>query len=263
MTERFIRYIEGTSVVHKLDPRAKFFFVFSIIASASIAYNIILVLPLLAVSAGLYLAAKLPWDKVKTTWKFVLFIILFLSLMNYLFVAVLFHQPRGQPDIELAFDPELFLMVFTPVVKLLTVAVATITLVYTTPYNLYAPALGQMGLNYKAAYVIQLGLRYMPEFIEEMRKTLEAQMARGYRPRGGRNIFARILSLAPLVVPVTVSAALSTYDIADAMELRGFGERSCHTWFRKLQLKKADKALILASSATLILYFTLFLTRLP
>ena len=261
MVERFIRYVEVTSVVHKLDPRAKFFFVLSVVVCASLAYHPVLVLPLLAASLAFYLAARLPWEKVKTTWKYVLFIVLFLSLLNYLFVAVLFHPQRGQPGFEQALEPELLLRVFTPVVKLLTIAVATITLVYTTPYNLYAPALGQMGVNYKAAYVLQLGFRYLPEFVSEMKKTLEAQIARGYRPRGGRNIFARILSLAPLVVPVTISATLSIYDIADAMELRGFGERQCHTWYRRLQMEKADKALALASAAALLVYASLFILR--
>uniref|UniRef100_A0A7C4FA94 Energy-coupling factor transporter transmembrane protein EcfT n=1 Tax=Thermofilum pendens TaxID=2269 RepID=A0A7C4FA94_THEPE len=261
MAERFIRYVEGTSVVHKLDPRAKFFFVLSVVVCASLAYHLVLVLPLLAASLASYLAAGLPWEKVKTTWKFVLFIILFLSLLNYLFVAVLFHPQRRQLGFEQALEPGILLRVFTPVVKLLTIAVATITLVYTTPYNLYAPALGQMGVNYKTAYVLQLGFRYLPEFVSEMKKTLEAQMARGYRPRGSRNIFARILSLAPLVVPVTISATLSIYDIADAMELRGFGEEGCHTWFRRLRMGKLDKALTLASAASLTLYTLLFVLR--
>uniref|UniRef100_A0A7C3SKD8 Energy-coupling factor transporter transmembrane protein EcfT n=1 Tax=Thermofilum pendens TaxID=2269 RepID=A0A7C3SKD8_THEPE len=261
MTEHLIRYVEGTSVVHKLDPRTKFFFVLSIIVCTSIAYHLALVLPLLTASLAFYAAARLPWKSVRATWKFVLLIILFLSLLNYLFVAVLFHPQRGQLSIEQALEPGLLLRVVTPVVKLLTIAAATITLVYTTPYNLYAPALGQMGISYKAAYVIQLGLRYLPEFMGEMRKTLEAQMARGYRPRGGRNIFARILSLAPLVVPVTISATLSIYDIADAMELRGFGERQCHTWYRRLRMGRTDRALALASAATLLAYAVLFVLR--
>lgn len=257
MASRIIRYVEGSSAVHALDPRAKFTLVFSLILSATLAYSIALVVPLLLASLAFYLAAKLPWNRVKNTWKIILTLILFLSLLNYLFVAVLFHPPEA-PGIT---SVEIIVRVITPVLKLLTVALAAVTLVYTTPPNLYAPALGQMGLSYKAAYVIQLGLRYFPEYIEEMRRTLEAQMARGYKPRGGGNIFARILNLAPLVIPVTVSAALSIYDVADAMELRGFGENKCHTWLRKLKMSPRDRALVAASLALLAMYIVLFVTK--
>ncbi|MEM2794460.1 MAG: energy-coupling factor transporter transmembrane component T, partial [Thermofilaceae archaeon] len=169
------------------------------------------------------------------------------------------RQPLGP---EMLLKPEILTGVFTPIVKLLALAAATITFVYTTPPYLYAPALGQIGLNYKAAYVVQLGLRYIPEFIEEMKRTLEAQMARGYKPKGGGNLIARIVALTPLVVPVTISATLSIYDIADAMELRGFGEVECHTWFRALKFRKAD-FVVVAISTILAAVYTIFFVIKP
>ncbi|MEM0335886.1 MAG: hypothetical protein QXT33_05740 [Thermofilum sp.] len=71
----------------------------------------------------------------KSTWKIVATIILFLSLLNYLFVAVLFH-PLEAPS---AASSEIFVRVFTPILKLLTVALAAIALVYTTPPNYTLP----------------------------------------------------------------------------------------------------------------------------
>lgn len=258
MAYRLIRYVEGDSVVHRLDPRVKLTLVFSILISAILAYNLLTILVLLAVSLTFHLAAGLPWSKVKSTWRVVLVVVLFLSFLNYLFVAVLFRPAESQGAV---INEEILLRVVSPVLKLLTVAAAAITLVYTTPPNLYAPALGQMGISYKAAYVIQLGLRYFPEYIEEMRRTLEAQMARGYRPRGGRNVVARILNLAPLVVPVTISAALSIYDVADAMELRGFGENKCHTWLRQLKLARLDWIVLVCSYALLATYAAFYLLK--
>ncbi len=151
-------------------------------------------------------------------------------------------------------EPEILVRVFTPVVKPLALAVATIAFAYTTPPYLYAPALGRMGLSYRAAYVVQLGLRCIPEFVEEMGRTLVAQMARGYKPKGGGDVVARIAALAPLVVPVTISATLSICYIADAVELRGFSENECRTWFRALKFGKADFAAITASAVLAAAY---------
>ncbi len=263
MRTRFIRYVEGTSTIHKLDPRAKLILVFSILLSLTLTPNLLLLTPLLAISLTLYFSARLPWNKTKTTWKFILVIILVLSTLNLLTLSILYS---GAGSLEEAFSQlasrEIILKSITPVVKLLTLAIATVTFIFTTPPNLYAPALGQMRVPYKVAYIIQLALRYIPEYIDEMKKTLEAQMARGFRPRGGRNPIARILSIVPLVVPVTISATLSIYDIADAMELRGFGEKKCHTWYRQLKMTRIDKLLILFSALVAVIYVTIYLLSL-
>lgn len=261
MASKIIKYVENSSVIHKLDPRSKLILLFSVLASSTLAYNLVAALPILVFSFIIYFLAKLPWSATKNTWKFIVSIIVFLSTLNYLFVAVLFRHGGRPLSLETLLDSEILARTFTPIVKLLSLAVATVTFVYTTPPYLYAPALGQIGLNYKAAYVVQLGLRYFPEFIEEMKRTLEAQMARGYKPRGGGNIIARIAALAPLIVPVTVSASLSIYDIADAMELRGFGENKCHTWFRKLKFSRNDFLVFALSGVMITVYTILFIVK--
>ncbi|HDM24106.1 MAG TPA: energy-coupling factor transporter transmembrane protein EcfT [Candidatus Bathyarchaeota archaeon] len=263
MRTRFIRYIEGKSVIHRLDPRSKLIFVFSILLSLTVAPNILFLIPLLAVSLAFYFSARLPWSKTKTTWKFVLAIILVLSTLNLLTLSILYGGAQTLEDVIAQLtSKEVLLKSLTPVTKLLTLAIATVTFIFTTPPHLYAPALGQMGVPYKVAYIVQLALRYIPEYIDEMKKTLEAQMARGFRPKGGKNPIARILSVVPLVVPVTISATLSIYDIADAMELRGFGEKRCHTWYRKLRMMRRDKLLIMISIALAAIYVAIFLMRL-
>lgn len=259
MSSRFIKYIEGYSVIHKLDPRAKFTFIFFLVLSLTLAFHIVLVLPLLAISLFFYSLSELPWSKTKGTWKFVLTVIIALSLLNYLTIVLLYAKGSL---IETLFSWEVISRAVTPVLKLLALALATATLVFTTPPNLYAPALGQMGIPYKAAYIIQLALRYVPEFIAEMSRTLEAQMARGFRPRGGKNPVAKLLSIVPLVVPVTISATMSIYDIADSMELRGFGEEKCHTWYRELKLSRRDKLLLAFSYSLGAFYIALFTAKL-
>lgn len=259
MSSRFIKYIEGESSIHKLDPRAKLTFIFFLVLSLTLAFHIILVVPLLIISLIFYFLSKLPWSETKGTWKFIFAVIIILSLLNYSAIVLLYAKG---PLIEILLSWEVVRRAITPVLKLLALAVATATLVFTTPPNLYAPALGQMGIPYRAAYVIQLALRYIPELTAEMGRTLDAQMARGFRPMGGRNPVARLLSIVPLVVPVTISATLSIYDIADSMELRGFGEERCHTWYRELKLSGRDKVLVAFSFILGAVYVTLFAAKL-
>lgn len=257
---QFIKYIEGKSVIHSLDPRSKMIFVFSILLSLTISSSIILTIPLPIISFIFYLLAKLPWRKTITTWKFIIMIMLVFSTLNLLSLSILYKH-SGNVILEFfgftITDESIRRTVF-PIMKLLSLAIVTITLIFTTPPSLYASALGQMRIPYKLAYIIQITFRYIPEYITEMRKTLEAQMARGFRPKRGKNPLARILSIIPLIIPVTISATLSIYDITDAMELRGFGEEKCHTWYRKLKFSKKDKFIILLS-LIIISTYTIFM----
>jgi len=137
--------------------------------------------------------------------------------------------------------------------RLLSLAVVSICVVMTTDPSLYAPALAQIGVPYKGAFVVDLALRYVPYYVDEFDTTMNAQMARGYKTRSGGGILTRILNTVPLVVPVAMNAMLSIYDVADAMELRAFGSGKKRTWYRKVRFKRGDYVALFLVAAFLIL----------
>ncbi|MBP6069129.1 MAG: hypothetical protein KA465_02590, partial [Anaerolineaceae bacterium] len=55
--------------------------------------------------------------------------------------------------------------------------------------------------------------------------------------------------MAPLIIPVTMNAILSSEDIADAMDLRGFGQGK-RTWLYELRYHRWDY-IVLGFSALL------------
>ena len=63
-----------------------------------------------------------------------------------------------------------------------------------------------------------LVLRYLPAYAKDLETTMNAQMARGYKLKGGKGLFARIINTVPLLLPVSIGAMLSIYDIADGAE---------------------------------------------
>ena len=56
-------------------------------------------------------------------------------------------------------------------------------------------------------------------------------------------MFATVRKLAPLIVPVTIHAIVSSEDIIDAMDLRAFGVGP-RTWLEQLIYRKRDRILI-------------------
>jgi energy-coupling factor transport system permease protein len=68
------------------------------------------------------------------------------------------------------------------------------------------------------ALILTIGLSILPSALKTIRDVRDAQRLRGHRFRGWRD-------LAPLIVPVTSSALERSYQLAEAMEARGYGRR--------------------------------------
>jgi len=240
-----IKYFPGNTLLHRLDPRTKFllliFFIFIEVAFLDVR---ILIVPFVA-SIILYLSAKVPFREVKSTWNFLLTVIVVIASVNTFFSLVGTNVNVAQPHVLAKFwiftaTMEGISLAVAAIMRLFSLAIVSFCVILTTDPALYAPALAKLGVPYKGAYVVDLALRYLPTYVDDLETTRNAQMARGYKAKAGRGFFSRILNTVPLLLPVTINATLSVYDVADAMELRAFGAKKERTWYRIVQLKPAD-----------------------
>lgn len=251
-----IKYFPGNTFLHRVDPRTKFLlvvlFIFAEVAFLDIR---ILIFPFIT-SILLYLSAKIPFREVKGTWKFLLTIIVFISSVNAFFTFLGVSVPN--PHIIATFwifkiTVEGIFFAVASIMRFLSLAIVSLCVVMTTDPGLYAPALVKLGVPYKGAFVVDLSLRYLPVYVDELETTMNAQMARGFRVKARGGLFARILNTVPLLVPVALNAMLSIYDVADAMELRAFGAEKRRTWYRTVSLNRRDYVSIVSLFALLIL----------
>jgi len=240
-----IKYFPGKTLLHRLDPRTKFlllvFFIFIEVAFLDVR---ILVVPF-AASIVLYLSAKIPFREVKSTWKFLLTIIVLIASVNALFALLGTNINVAHPHVLARFwiftaTMEGIFLAIAASMRLLSLAVVSFCVILTTDPAVYAPALAKLGVPYKGAYVVDLALRYLPTYVDDLETTMNAQMARGYKVKTKGGLFSRILNTVPLLLPVTINATLSVYDVADAMELRAFGAKKERTWYRVVQFKPID-----------------------
>jgi energy-coupling factor transport system permease protein len=255
-----IKYFPGNTLLHRLDPRTKFLLVvlFVVIEVAFIDIRLLL-LPFLA-AIILYLSIKAPWKEVKGTWKFLVGIIVFITTINAFFTFLGLNVPN--PHVIAQFwifkaTTEGIVLAAGSLMRFLSLALVSMCVVNTTDPGLYAPALAKLKMPYKGAFVVDLAMRYMPVYVEELETTKNAQMARGYKVKIRGGFFASILNTVPLIVPVAMNAMLSIYDVADAMELRAFGAEKTRTWYRTVTFKRADYAAVTILLAALIVAIVL------
>jgi energy-coupling factor transport system permease protein len=91
---------------------------------------------------------------------------------------------------------------------------------------------------------MDLTMRFIPTFARDFQLTMDAQRARGYEVEklsGG--IIEQVRKMAPIFVPVTIHAIISSEDIIDAMDLRAFGVGP-RTWLEVLTRDFKDRVLI-------------------
>ena len=104
---------------------------------------------------------------------------------------------------------------------------------------------------------MELSFRFIPTLARNLQVTLDAQRARGFELDAGKgNLIKKIQRIAPLLIPVTMNAIVSSEDIANAMDLRGFGQQE-RTWLYELKFHWWDWAIIVFSVLMLVVVYLL------
>jgi len=250
-----IKYFPGNTVLHRLDPRAKFLLLFLFLFAEVAFLDIrILIFPFVA-SILVFASARIPYKESKSTLKFLFTIIVVISTINAMFS---FTRPQVPNPHVIAsvwiiqLTTEGIVFAIASLMRLLSFALVSMSVIMTTDPTVYAPALARIGIPYKLAFVVDLAMRYLPYYVDEFQTTMNAQMARGYTVRARGGLLGRIMNTVPLLVPVAINAMLSIYDVADAMELRAFGASSKRTWYRTLRLKPMDYVAVFSLGSMLV-----------
>ncbi len=87
--------------------------------------------------------------------------------------------------------------------------------------------------------MVSIALRFIPTLILETEKVLKAQASRGADFKEGK-LSARVMQIVSLIVPMFVIAYKRAYDLADAMEARGYIPEGKRTSIYELKYKFLD-----------------------
>ena len=242
------KYLDQPTPIHRLDPRTKIVMLLCTAFTAATVRDLRALLVLLALSAIYYALARLPWRETSVAWKFIFFFIFVLVGINTLILGtntaatgarVLLRLPLG-----IAITWENLIETFGIVCRMLSGAFMAIPITFTIPPTRFGVAFRGLGLNDRIAFAVDLAIRLVPTYAADFRTTIDAQRARGFeidKLKGG--LFERVRKLAPLAVPVTMNAILSGEDIANALDMRGFGLNP-RTWLHARPPRPIDWALI-------------------
>ncbi|MBS4179641.1 energy-coupling factor transporter transmembrane component T family protein [Lederbergia citrea] len=248
MMEKMIfgRYIPGTSILHRLDPRSKLLFVFGFICIVFLANNTYTYGLLLLFVAFIILLSKLNIKFLINGLKPVLYLVIFTFFLQ------LFFNKEGEVIYSLSFidihEEGLRQGIFISMRFVLLVFVTSLLTLTTTPITLTDGLESIMKpLNkvkfpvHELALMMSISLRFIPTLMDETDKIMKAQMARGVEFTSGP-IKERIKAIVPLLIPLFVSSFKRAEELATAMEARGYRGGEGRTKYRLLMWEPRDTA---------------------
>lgn len=242
------RFFPGDSIVHKLDPRLKLYFIFLFIISIFFIKSFIVFIPLAIFLFSIIKISKLSILTVLKGLKGIFYVVLFTVILNLiltpgeiLFKIWIIRITKEGIQLSLFMSVRIVLLVIGT--SLLTLTTSPIVLTDALEYvmkpfeKIKFPA-------HSIAMMMTIALRFIPTILDEMDKIIKAQTSRGADFETG-SIITRAKSLIPLLVPLFVNALKRADELAIAMEARCYRGGDGRTKMNVLKYSKTDYLVML------------------
>ncbi|KRK79704.1 energy-coupling factor transporter transmembrane component T family protein [Companilactobacillus nodensis] len=238
------RYLPGDSLIYRLDPRGKFLITFYFIgivflANNVVSYGFLLLFVLFAVylskiNLGFFLRGLRP----------MFWLILFTVVLQMFFTPS--KDPLWSFGILTLSKEGLVISAYIFIRFVLIIFISTLLTLTTTPIEI-SDSIESILKPLKAikfpvtqvALMLSIALRFVPLLIDETTKIMDAQRARGV-DFGEGGLIKRIKSFVPILIPLFVSSFSIAYDLAIAMESRGYKDGEGRSKYRVLSWSMRD-----------------------
>ncbi|MCK4335770.1 MAG: energy-coupling factor transporter transmembrane protein EcfT [Candidatus Aenigmarchaeota archaeon] len=210
-----LKYSEGESFFHKLDPRTKLFFFISLSVLSLLSTSIIYLSSVFAFTLIVFLANRLSFQKIKSFSKFFIILSIFVVILQG------FFYPLGKTILSpIPITLEGLAFGFAISLRLFTILLSLSVLMLTTKQKYLLEALGNF-IPKDFALSLTTAFRFIPIIEEEARTIIISQEARGLKRRGKMKLTAYF----PIIVPLFAKALTRAKNLAISVESRGFGRK--------------------------------------
>ena len=238
-----------TSPIHKMDPRAKFFYVCVLFAVTVMFNQLIPLLILFLIQIPFVMIAGVEKEWLRSMKGSGLFAVM-IFVMNLL--SLYFYG--GYPTFAAILERSI-----TMTVRFVVLVESFSVFFLTTSPDLLGLALEQSRVPYELCFAFTTAVRFVPVLADEAQTIMDAQKARGLELEGG-NFIKRIRNYIPILIPLIVNAIRRSLELAETMESRAWGANKKRTNLYILKAGRKDFYLILISIAILTVssYVSLF-----
>ncbi|MHA1557586.1 MAG: energy-coupling factor transporter transmembrane component T family protein [Candidatus Heimdallarchaeota archaeon] len=241
----YFNYLEQKSPLHFVDPRGKTLFIIAITCLTIFLDNIIPMCIILLIMLPLIFLGHFTKRWLKSLL-FLTPVILIVVILNALLLKVDYPTTKaiilGLRLIILSGFFGLFFQTVSP--------------------DDISQALIKFKFPYPFAWAISTAYRFIPTLAKETNIIVDAQKSRGLQIDRG-NLFKRVKNMIPLLIPIFATAMRRSWQLAEAIESRGWNAIKNRTYLYTLRLKWWDIIVILLSLGIFALFLYLVITNAP
>lgn len=250
MNNRFvINYTPGPTYLHQLSGFTKVF-LFIIMTVAIIAtYDVRILIPLGLINLAEIISMKPNWKPIIFMFLFTFFtvtvignIMLFVvspdaGLNNCGTETIIWASASGRFYIS----KEWLWYVFAVFIKRTVSFFSVMAFALATTPSEFTSGLNKCGLPYKVCTIISLAYRTIPDIANDFVDIRNSMMMRGVELGKKASLGKRLKNNVTLLVPLIMSSFGKVTNIANAMDLRGYGKNKKRTWYAEKEPTRADQ----------------------
>lgn len=237
------QYVEGKSVIHRMDVRVKLLLLICYMIFVFVASNYFSLMLITLSTIFMMLMSGIGLFRYIKSIKAVILIVLFTALLNLFYGS-------GEPIFKWGFieitEAGINNAVFVASRVILLVLISAVLTFTTTPTDLtdgleriMKPLKLLHIKTHEIAMMMSIALRFIPTFFEEFNKIANAQKSRG-ADIGNGNFISRIRLFVPILIPLFISSFRRANDLATAMECRCYNGGSGRTKMNIMIVHRRD-----------------------
>jgi energy-coupling factor transport system permease protein len=241
-----LRYIAGSSLLHRLDPRAKLFMLLlfsgTVIVISALVPTIILFAFILLLAA--YSGLIRPWSRSMLTGLPFLAVVV---VLNALFSKTSYGRVYYALDLGILHPSISDGSIITAIImgfRLMSLLGVSELFIMSTRFEDFVKGLRKLLVPYTFAFSLGLALRSISYLTNDVKNILDAQRSRGLE-MDKRNIIKNYRRFLALFVPIIVCLLFRSRNISEAMQVRAFRHTKHPTMYRGIRLQIVDYGFML------------------
>ena len=272
MSNVFGKYTPYNTIIHRLDPRIKFFALIALMVMCFLPYgnyaNRFIVLGVLAlIIIGIMVLAKINplniFSSLKSLWVMMIFLLIIFVFVQQGVDAESLHPMIIFPNGYTIYWEGLFqtLHVFLRLILMicltlvLTSTTTPMDITYALDWYLYPLKLIKFPTQI-VTMIISLALRFIPTLLDESQRIMKAQKSRGVDYNRGF-LSKKIKSITTLIIPLLVSCFSRSVELSLAMDARGYDPYGTRTSYKILKFEVRDLISLIITLLIMALFITM------
>lgn len=264
MNNRFvINYLPGPTPLHKLSGFTKVFSFLVMTVAIISTYDVRFLWPLCLLNLAAIISMKPNWKPIIFIFLFsfvtvsvignvMLFVVSPEAGLNNVGVEHILWHSQGR----LYLTKEFLWYIFVVFSKRTASFASVIAFALATTPSEFASGLNKCGLSYKVCTIISLAYRTIPDIANDFINIRNSMMMRGVELGKKAPLWTRLKNNVTLLVPLIMTSFGKVGNIANAMDLRGFGKHKKRTYYAEHEPTKWDH--LFRTFAWILLALTVF-----